>query len=189
MDARRLGEIGTHRADRRLIQETATRFSRRCPAHYGAIRPIAVCTKRPMAARRGNKSSKARIFRPAAPTSRSIRAIPTSCSRRCGISGAKAGTFRSGGDSPDGAFSQWIVPFDRWRQHLDGDYARSQQRFSKETVWPFGGGDRAIEIATRLRVCRIDRRARSSFPMTAARHGTSATKASGWSGVRSTSRT
>src|ERR1043166_1651505 len=57
--------------------------------------------------------------------------------------------------SSDGAFSQWIIPFDRCWQHLDGDYRAGKQRFPQETVWTLGGGDRALEIATCLRVCRI----------------------------------
>ena len=37
--------------------------------------------------------------------------------------------------NPDGAFSQWIVPFDRWWQHLDGDYGAGNKGFPKK---PYG---------------------------------------------------
>ena len=35
----------------------------------------------------------------------------------------------------DGAFSQWIVPFDRWWQHLDGNYRAANKGFPKK---PYG---------------------------------------------------
>jgi len=75
----------------RLIRGIATRCSPRCPARCGAIRQTAVSTKRPTAARRGSKSSRARTFRPVVPMSRLTRAIRISCLPRCGIFGGKAG--------------------------------------------------------------------------------------------------
>ena len=73
-------------------QRTATRSLPRCRVRSGAIRRIAGFTKRPTAAKRGAKFSKDKIFRPAALMSPLIRKIRTSCSRRCGISGAKGGS-------------------------------------------------------------------------------------------------
>src|SRR4029077_1978665 len=51
-----------------LIREIATPFSPQFPAHCGAIRPTAVSTKQPMAARHGNKSLREQIFPLAAQT-------------------------------------------------------------------------------------------------------------------------
>ena len=51
--------VGLHKSERisqdsSLVQTTATPFSRRCRARSGAIRPIAVSTRQPTAARPGN---------------------------------------------------------------------------------------------------------------------------------------
>src|SRR5689334_19023078 len=46
-----------------LIRETATPSLPRCPARYGAIRPIAVSTKQLTPGKRGSQFSRERIFR------------------------------------------------------------------------------------------------------------------------------
>ena len=172
----------------RLIQETATRCSPRFPARCGAIRPTAVCTKQPMAARRGSKSSRARIFRPVAPMSRLIRVIPISCLPRCGISGAKAGNtaraaqFRRRLQPVDCSVRPMVAILGR---RLQSRLTKVSQR-NRMDAWRWRSRHRNRNAFTRL---SNRRRARCSFPTTAARHGRNATKASGWSGVRSISRT
>ena len=76
----------------KLARQTAIWYSLRFLAPCGAIRRTAVCTKPRMAARHGSKFSRERIFRRVAQTWQSTPRIPISCSLRCGISGAKAGS-------------------------------------------------------------------------------------------------
>ena len=74
-----------------LVRRAATRFMRRSRARSGAIRPIAVFTRRPTAARPGARFSKVSNLSTARRPSRWIRRTRTSSSPGSGISGAKAG--------------------------------------------------------------------------------------------------
>ncbi len=138
----------------RLIQETATRSSPQFPARYGAIRRSRSVQnnrwRQNVAASFKRRESFDRVHRHSYRPEQSRHHV---C-RDVGFPAQRLG-IPIGRRNSDGAFSQWIVPFDRWWQHLDGDYRAGQQRFPKETVWTPGGGDRAIEIATRLRICRV----------------------------------
>ena len=170
-----------------LIREAATLSSSLCPARCGATRPTAVFIKQPMAARLGSKFSRARIFRLVVRILQWIRPVPTSCSPRCGISGAKAGSTAPAAKVPRrlqraGCFARRMAAIHGRKLRL-GPTKVSRKNHMAGLQW-------LSRLRTRNAFTPLLNRpiARCSSPMTAARHGTSATKASGWCGVRSTLR-
>ena len=164
-----------------LARKTATLFSPVCPAPFGATRRIAGCIAQRMAAKSGSSPSKAVIFRPDVPPSRSIPMIRMSCSRRSGIFGAKAGLFvpvamvrtrHRGADCFAPATA--AIPGTRSPQ-------RTARVFQKNLM-----AELRLRSHHRIRsgftLLLNQPIARSSFPMMAAAPGTSAIRVSGWSG-------
>ena len=100
----------------------------------------------------------------------------------------KGWTFRSGGEGPDAPSGSGLFRSTDGGAHLDRSHAGKQQRLSEKALWPARVSDRAFERETRLLPSSKESIARFSSPTTAARPGTSATRAPGWFGGRSISR-
>jgi hypothetical protein len=160
----------------------------RCPARSGAIRLIAASTKPLTAAKRGTKFSKPQIFRLVAPMWRSIPRIQISCLQRCGISGAKAGSTVQVAQ-----VLRRLRPADCFALRTPGTPGRRLRRKSTRVFRRNHTG--ALQWQSHLRTTNVFMRlsnhpkARSLSQTMAARLGRSATKANGWCGDRSISRT
>ena len=119
---------------------------------------------------------------------RSIRRIRTRCSPACGIFGAKVGSI-----APAATARTNLRPADCFVRTMAATPGRKlRPRTAKVFRRSRMAGLRSrSRHRTRNAFTASSNRptARSSFPMTAARRGTSATKAIGWSGVRFISRT
>src|SRR5437667_5716087 len=161
-----------------LLPEKATLFLRPCQARSGAIHQIAVFIKRATAVKPGNKFLRERILQPAAPMSRSIRRIPTRCLPACGIFVAKAGNI-----DPVATDRTSLPPADCFVQTMA---AGPGPKLHRKPIKAFRRSHMAgSRLRSRLQIQNVSiawlnhRTARCSFPMMAARPGTSETKAIG----------
>ena len=127
------------------------------PAPSGAIRPIAVSTKLLMAAKRGTRSSKDRIFRPVAPMSQSIPQIRTIMFAAMWDFRRKGWEYRSGGESPTAPSASGLFRSTDGGNTWTEITPEANQRFPEETIRTPCSGDRAFECQTRLRFCGITR--------------------------------
>ena len=140
-----------------LVRKAATLFLPRCRARSGAIRPIADSTRRPTAARPGTDSQGHQSFHRLLDCCDRSDEPERDFRRRSGISGARAGPYRSGGETPNDPSGSGLFRHNRRRQNLERDHPGNEQRFPEKAIRSTRGRDRAIESEARLCLRRINR--------------------------------
>ena len=155
---------------------TATRLRLRPGQALERFRASAASTRPRTAARPGSWSSRAPTSRRAAPSLSMDRDEPGRRSSPALWDFRRKGwTFRSGGERADGAVGQRALRARATAAPPGPSSRRDAARVSAQSRTAASRSPSRRRIRTRLRVRRVDRRARSSLATTAARPGRSAT--------------